>query len=163
VNPNSHSPGQLLSLSSANGSIRWKYEFFTANYLNFIFAGLGSKNKIYITNINDSSLVILKDRGSSFKQHVVLSNPSATSSIYGSFTICPPVAGPGGSVYWCNGNETSPSIFGAGYPVSIVLKKDVATTQPPVFRPTIFTPAITAHTTEKVVLKPKYTLGRPSV
>jgi len=162
VNPNSNFPGKLLSLSSVNGAIRWTYEFFTINFLNFIFAGLGSRNKIYITNIVDSSLVVLKDLGSSFKQHAVLSNPSATSSVYGSFTLSPPVAGPGGSVYWCNGNETSPGIFGAGYPVSIVLnKKDVV--QPPVFRPVIFTPALTAHTTEKVVLKPKYTLGRPSV
>lgn len=136
-----NSPSFLLSLSPVNGNVIWSYENISVNPFNWVLAGLGLDNTLYITNINDSSLVVLKDRGSNFQNVNTLYNPSSTSIVYGSLTLSPPVAGPTGSVYWCNSNSDSPSIFGAGFPTYIVYNKD-ETDVAPVFRPR-FAPRIT--------------------
>ena len=159
VNPTVNIYCLLLSFSS-NGSMTWGHEFESSNYFNYIFAGIGQNNTIFVTNIHDSGLIVLKDKGNSVKQVANLSNPSATSGVYGSLTLSPPVSGPGGSVYWCNGNVSSPAIFGAGYPVSVVLNSETAPVAP-VFTPS-FLPQNVTNTSQKIVIPSKYAL-KPSV
>ncbi len=148
------SPSYLLSLSSANGDEIWSYENVSADPINWILVGLGPDDKLYITNVNDSSLVVLRDLGSTFKVDKTLYNPSGTSVPYvgGSLTLSPPVAGPLGSVFWCNGNAESPSIFGVGFPSYIVYNKD-ENNDAPVFRPH-FVPRLTAAVSEHKIPLP---------
>jgi outer membrane protein assembly factor BamB len=131
--------GSLLSFSSVNGSVKWTYNFLGADsndFFNWIYPTVGPDNRIYLTNVVDSSLVILNDLGLNFGYYKEISNSDADSGVYGSLCLSPPLVAPGGLVYWCNGNDALPGIFGAGYPI-VTEVFDGAATTPPVFRPNI--------------------------
>jgi hypothetical protein len=109
--------GSLVSLSSS-GAVVWTYKFLgpsTSDVKNWIYAAIDG-NKIYITNIVDSNLVILKDLGRTFQNYKEIIAGDGDSGIYGSNCLSGPVVGSDGVVFWCNGNEVLPGIFGAGYP-----------------------------------------------
>jgi hypothetical protein len=129
--------GSLLSLSSNDGSIQWTYNFIgeSTDFLNWIYPTVGPTGRIYVTNVVDSSLVILNDLGTTFGYYKEISISDADSGIYGSLCLSPPCAGNSGLVYWCNGNNNLPGIYGAGFPIITEVFKSEAPA--PVFIPNI--------------------------
>jgi len=120
--PSSVNQSSLLSISSVDGSVLWTYNYLGSNqnnYNNFLYAAVGSNGKIYLTNVVDSSLFVLKDLGYNFQFDKEIYNAEGTSLIgtFGSYGMSPPIFGAGGKVYWCNANYETPCIFGAGYPI----------------------------------------------
>lgn len=120
--PSSVNQSSLVSISPVNGSVLWTYNYLGSNpnnYNNFLYAAVGSNGKIYLTNVVDSSLFVLKDLGNNFQFDREIYNPDGTSLIgtFGSYGMSPPIFGADGTVYWCNANYETPCIFGAGYPI----------------------------------------------
>jgi outer membrane protein assembly factor BamB len=149
--PSSINQSSILSVNPSDGSLIWIYNYRgtgAADYYNFLYPTVGGNRKIYITNIVDSSLFILKDLGSNFAFYKEVPLSYADSTEYGSACLSPPVIGNGGTVFWCNGNINLPSVFGAGYPtLTDIFELPVA----PVFRPHIrvgaaVVPAATSNT-----------------
>lgn len=138
--------GSLLSLSSNNGSVKWTYNFVgdSNDFLNWVYPSVGPDGRIYLTNVVDSSLVILNDLGMNFGYYKEISNSDGDSGVYGSLCLSPPCVGSNGLVYWVNGNNALPGIFGAGYPIVTEVFED-GKPLPPVFRPNIrVAPAVTS-------------------
>lgn len=124
----------LVSLSSS-GSVVWTYNFLGSdpdNAINWIFPCVAD-DKIYITNIVDSNLIILKDDGYNFRNYKEIIAGGGDSGQYGSACLSPPVVGSDGLVFWCNANQELPSIFGAGYPTVTTVFEEAVTA--PVYIP----------------------------
>jgi len=157
--------GSLVSFSSADGAVLWTYNYLSGgpgDNLNVIYATVGLRGKIYITNIVDSSLIIIRDIGSNFEYVRQITQPDADSPTYGSLCLSPPVLGLADTVYWCNGNNALPGIFAAGY-TTIIESFDTAPIAP-IFVPhnrTTLAAATTAPTAAAVAgpLKMQYKMG----
>lgn len=134
-----HNPGSLLSLNSANGSVKWTYNYAGTgadDYYNWIYPTVGPNGKIYITNVVDSSLMLLNDLGSNFAYYKEISISDADSGIYGSLCLSPPYVGSDGKVFWANGNYALPGIFGAGMTTVTEVFEDKRK-EVPIFRPNV--------------------------
>jgi outer membrane protein assembly factor BamB len=129
--------GSVISIRSSNGTARWTYRYLGTgpndNY-NWVFPAVGTKGRIYITNLVDSSLVIIKDIGNNFQNYKEVFNSDADAIVYGSSSLSPPLVGENGKVFWCNGNQNLPSIFAAGYPI---IKNHASQIEAPVFIPQV--------------------------
>lgn len=129
----SDNAGSLYCVSAADGSDLYVYDFIgpsIGDIVNWIFPTVGPNGKIYISKILDSGLLVLEDTGSEFTVNNDLENPIADSPVYGSLCLSAPVVNFNGA-YWCNGNQTLPSIF--GYPE--VLPSNKSAIAAPVLRP----------------------------
>ena len=135
--PGINNAGSVISIRSRNGSVKWTYRYLGTgpdDFLNFVFPAVGTKGRIYITNVVDSSLVIIKDIGNNFQNNKEVFNSAADSGEYGSTCLSPPLIGENGKVFWCNGNQNLPSIFSAGYPI---IKNHAKQIEAPVFIPQV--------------------------
>jgi len=133
-----HNPGSLLSLSSNDGSVLWTYNYSGVgpdDFYNWVYASVGDNGKIYITNIVDSSLVVLNDLGNNFGYFKEISISDSDSGIYGSLCLAPPRVD-SGRVFWCNGNYALPGIFAAGI-TTITETFDSLQPTATVFRPNV--------------------------
>jgi hypothetical protein len=134
--PSAVNQSSVISIDRHNGGILWKYNFLgtgTDDYYNWLYPAVGPNGKIYITNVVDSSLVVLNDVENNFSNYKMIVNTEASSFIYDSLCLSSPVFGNNGSVFWCNGNYSAPSIFGAGYP--LITETFESGVSAPVFRP----------------------------
>ena len=152
-----HNAGSIRRISPVNGSDMYLYNFLSnspGDLVNWIFPALGPKGRIYITNIIDSSLIILTDSNNTLSLHKNIIDTSADSGVYGSLCLAPPVVGTKG-VFWCNGNQQLPCIFATGYP--IVIKSYEPNVDVPVYRPPI-RPTFVTTVAKIVPIKPQLRL-----
>ena len=154
--------GSLVCLTGT-GAVRWTYNYLGSeptDVINWIFPSV-SDDKIYITNVVDSNLVILKDIGYNFRNYKEVIAGGGDSIIYGSSCLSSPAVGSDGLVFWCNGNTNLPSILGAGYPTITTVFEEGAPAP-------VYIPHMRAHAAAPVVphaaaaagpIKLKYKIG----